>query len=996
MATESSGMVESSSTTPQRSALLTFLIADVRGYTRFTVEQGNEAAARLASTFAAIARAVVAARGGEVIELRGDEALAVFPSARNALYAAVELQAHFREQLEVDPALPLKVGIGIDAGEAVPVEGGYRGLALNLAARLCSLAGPGEVYGSEGVVQRAQRLEGLAYVERGRVSLKGFADPIRVIQILPEDDLPAGFPPLVSLIAKPSNLPLQPTPFIGREREVEAVTSLLRREEVRLLTLTGTGGTGKTRLALQVGGAVLDDFERGVFFVSLGSITDSSLIPSTIAGTLKVKETPGESLVETLCNNLRDKQMLLVLDNFEHLLEGAPVVSELLAACPELKVLITSRAVLHLGGEYDYPVPPLSVPDPKHLPDVQTLSQYDAVALFIQRAQAAKPDFAVTNDNAPAVAEICHRLDGLPLAIELAAARIRLLPAQALLARLSSRLKLLTRGARDAPSRQQTLRGTIDWSYGLLDEGEQRLFARLSVFQGGCDLEAVEAVCNAEGELDVLEGMSSLVDQSLLRQQGDDEPRFAMLETIREYATERLEASDAADAVRHHHSTYFLELAEEGQRHFEGRDQVLWQERLKAEHDNLRVAMAWSLERREPESALRGAIAVSTFCLIQGYLTEARRWVETALAAKYIDPGRRAEALNLLARIAIFQGDYQRSAQLMEESLRLAREVGDTRGVAQALQHLGVFASSRGSMGDAAELWMESLRLFREVADRQGLALVLLSLGSRAIRMGHYDEAEGHIQESLALYRDMGDAFQTAYALLSLGALERERGQHDRAREHCEEALEVFRSAEYPWGIANALEWLAHLALAQGNFGEAIARAEEALKLLREMELGRAQRGSVLYILGIALGELGALERAITTLRESLSSCWERGVKPRVVSCLEGVAGIYSRTGQAERAVRLFGVASKMREDIGIPLLASERLRHESHVAATRAEVDEGTWQSLWEEGQAMSLEAAIACALDEGMQVRLEADQALSVSPGDPGQHPRYSSDQV
>jgi predicted ATPase/Flp pilus assembly protein TadD len=939
---------------------------------------------------------VVIARDGEVIELRGDEALAVFPSARQALYAAVELQAHFREHMEVDPALPLKVGIGIDAGEAVPVDGGYRGLALNLAARLCSLAGPGEVYASEGVVQRAQKLEGLAYVERGRVSLKGFSDPIRVIQILPEDDLPAGFPPLVSLIAKPSNLPLQPTPFIGREREVEAVTSLLRREEVRLLTLTGTGGTGKTRLALQVGGAVLDDFERGVFFVSLASITDASLIPSTIAGTLKVKEAPGKSLVETLCDHLRDKQMLLVLDNFEHLLEGAPVVSELLAACPHLKVLITSRAVLHLGGEYDYPVPPLSVPDPKQLPDVHTLSQYDAVALFIQRAQAAKPDFAVTNDNAPAVAEICHRLDGLPLAIELAAARIRLLPPQALLARLSSRLTLLTRGARDAPSRQQTLRGTIDWSYGLLDEGEQTLFAQFSVFQGGCTLEAVEAVCNTEGDLDLLEGMASLVDQSLLRQQGEDEPRFAMLETIREYATERLETSDAVDAVRRHHSTYYLELAEEGERHKGGRDQVLWLERLEADHANLRVALAWALERRDPETALRGAIAVSYFCLTQGYLTEGRRWMETALAAGDIGPRTRGEALLRLAGIAMFEGDYQRSAQLYEESLHLAREVGDTRGVARALGGLGTMASYRGSMGDAAELGNESLRLFRELTDRRGLALVLRNLGEQAVQEGHYDEAEGPIQESLALCRDIGDAFQASYALQCLGALEVERGQYDRAREHYEEALEIFRNAEYSWGIANAWEELAHLALAQGNYGEAVARAEEALKLLREMELGRAQRGSVLYILGIALGELGDRERAITVLRESLSSFRERGAKKGIVSCLEGVAGIYTWTGQAERAVRLFGVAAKMREDMGIPLPASERVRHERCVAATRAEFDEDVWQTLWEEGRAMGLEQAMAYALGETGWVPVEGDQALSMSPEDPAQPPANSSDQV
>jgi predicted ATPase/class 3 adenylate cyclase len=952
--------------TERPAAVFTFLIADIRGYTAYTAEHGDSAAAHLSELFLSLCREVTAAHEGEVFGSAGDQALAAFSSARQALRAAVVLQGRLAAEGARHPGLPLSAGVGLDAGEAIQVGSDYRGLALNLAARLCALAGPGEVYGSEGVVQRAQKLEGLAYVERGRVSLKGFADPVRVIQILPEDDLPAGFPPLVSLVAKPSNLPLQPTPFIGRDREVEAVTALLRREEVRLLTLTGTGGTGKTRLALQVGAAVLDDFERGVFFVSLASLTDPSLIPSTIAGTLKVKEAPGKPLVETLSGYLRDKQMLLVLDNFEHLLEGAPVVAELLAACPELKILITSRATLRLGGEYDHPVPPLSVPDPKHLPDVPALSQYDAVALFIQRAQAAKSDFAVTNANAPAVAEICYRLDGLPLAIELAAARIRLLPPHALLARLSSRLKLLTGGARDAPSRQQTLRGTIDWSYGLLDAGEQTLFAQLSVFQGGCTFEAVEAVCNPEGDEDLLEGMASLVDQSLLRQQGEDEPRFAMLETIREYATERLEASDAGDAVRHHHAAYYLELAEEGDRQSRGRDQVLWVKRLEAEHDNLRVALAWSLERRDPESALRGAIAVSSFCLWQGYLTEARRWVETALAAKDVDPRRRAEALNLLARIVSFHGDYQRSTQLMEESLHLAREVGDTRGVAHALQHLGAMASYRGSMAEATELWEESLRLVREIADRSYLAVVLHSLGEHAVQEGYYDKAEGLIQESLALFRAMGDPLFTAYALQSLGALERERGQYDRSRGHLEEAMEIFRTAEYPWGIANALEWFAHLALAQNNYDEAVARAEEALNLLGEMELGRAQKGSVLYILGIALGELGDQERAITTLRESLSSFREREVKPRIVSCLEGVAGVYSRTGPAEWSVRLFGVATKMREDIGMPLPASERLRHELYVAATRADVDEDVWQTRWEEGRAMSLAEAIAYALGE------------------------------
>jgi predicted ATPase/class 3 adenylate cyclase len=616
--------VESASASDSGPILLTFVIADVRGYTSFTVERGNEAAARLASTFAAIAEEVVAAREGQVIELRGDEALAVFPSPRQALSAAVELQGRFREQREIDPALPLKVGIGIDAGEAVPVKGGYRGLALNLAARLCSLAGPGEVYGSKGVVQLAQRLEGLAYVERGRVQLKGFADPVRVIQILPEEELPAGFPPLVSLVAKPSNLPLQSTPFIGREREVAQVTQSLRREEVRLLTLTGPGGSGKSRLALQAGAALLEDFERGVFFVSLASVNDPDLIVSTIASTLQVKELASQPLLDTLREYLHDKQMLLLLDNFEHLLDGAPVVSALLASCPDLKVLVSSRSVLHLAGEHDYPVPSLSVPDLKQLPDLEELSRYESVALFIQRARAVKPHFEMNSRNAPAVAEICVRLDGLPLAVELAAARSRLLPPPALLARLSSRLGLLTGGARDAPSRQQTLRAAIDWSHDLLTEGEKRLFARLSVFQGGSTLEAAETIGHLEEDLDleVLDGLGSLVEKSLLRQEGHDAPRFLMLETIREYALERLEERGEGAEMRAAHAEHFLGVAVEAGRHLRGPEVANWLDRLEREHGNLRAALRWAIDRADAELAMRLAVSLSSFWYFRGHFGE--------------------------------------------------------------------------------------------------------------------------------------------------------------------------------------------------------------------------------------------------------------------------------------------------------------------------------------------------------------------------------------
>src|SRR5918992_2625428 len=428
--------------------------------------------------------------------------------------------------------------------------------------------------------------------------------------------LPTSFPSLKSLDARMNNLPAQPTPLVGRERELKEVCGLLREEEVRLLTLTGPGGIGKTRLGLQIAAELLDEFEDGVFFVALATITDPALVASAIAEPLGVVEAGDQPLEEGLKDFLRSKELLLLLDNFEQVLGGAPLVGELLSECPRLNVLATSRSVLRVYGEQEFAVPPLELPDHKRLPSVERLTQYEAVRLFIERAKAARPDFSVTNENAPAVAEICVRLDGLPLAIELAAARIKLLTPSAMLERLGSRLKLLGGGARDLPERQRTLRGTIEWSHALLEEGEQVLFARLAVFAGGRTLEAIEAVCEGQGELavDPLEGVSSLLDKSLLRQEEGPEgkPRFVMLETIHEYARERLQASGEAEEARRLHAQHFLALAEEVEPELSGADQLAYLERLEAEHDNMRAALTWSLEN-EPETVLRLARTLARF-----------------------------------------------------------------------------------------------------------------------------------------------------------------------------------------------------------------------------------------------------------------------------------------------------------------------------------------------------------------------------------------------
>ena len=930
--TETSGPVEPITPFGTSSALLTFLIADVRGYTRFTVEQGDEAAARLASRFAELAEEIVGVHEGRVVELRGDEALGVFPSARNALRAAVALQASCKEVMAHDPSLPLQVGMGLDAGEAIPVKGGYRGGALNLAARLCSIAGGGEVFASEGVIHLARKTDGISFIDRGQVTLKGLAAPVRVIQIAPEGELPPQLPPLQPiLVTHPTNLPDEPTRFIGREREIHAIAELLQQPHVRLLTLTGTGGTGKTRLSLQVGTTLLYDFRDGVFFVSLASFTDPALVPSAIAEVLGVKEEGGKDLLDSLTEHLKEKHLLLVLDNFEHLLDAASVVASLLDACRELHVLATSRIPLHLSREHEYLVPPLSVPDPTHLPTVETLSQFEAVALFIERAKAVRPRFQVTNENAPAVAEICYRLDGLPLAIELAAARVKLLPPQALLPRLSSRLQLLTEGARDRPTRQQTLRGAIDWSYSLLTPEEQTLFARLSVFAAGCSLEAAEAVCNPQGDLDLLEGMASLVDKSLLRQEGEEEPRFLMLETIREYAAERLAEQGEANQIRDAHATHYLELAEEAEPELRGRGQREWFGRLEAEHDNLRAALGWLLEQGRAEEELRLAVALSHFWHTRGYWSEGLRWLEAGLALGAGAAGVvRARALGRVGLILGIKGELDRAIQLLEESLSIFRQLGDNAGRARTVLTLGGAVYVQGDVARATQSYEESLAFFRQVGDRQGIMDALGELGNIPAEGGDFAVAEARFREALALAREIGDRGNVAISLNNLG----------------------FTLME------------------QGKYEEASAALEESLTLARELRM-KTFLPAFLDSLACVASEQGDHERAEELFAEGLSLSHELGIKWVLLYILGHLAELSAVQGKAVRAARLAGAEAAGREAARMLLVPARQEGRERALSRAQQELGEDAFRRAWERGRAMSLEEAVAYALDETDQSR-------------------------
>src|SRR6266568_2798467 len=644
------------------------------------------------------------------------------------------------------------------------------------------------------------------------------------------------------------NLPVHLTPLLGREQEVVTACTLLRRPDVRLATLTGTGGIGKTRLAVQVATELLADFADGVYFVSLAPISDSELVVHTIAQTLEVKESGTRPLMDLLKAFLKDKYVLLILDNCEQLLPAAPHVADLLTSCPHLNIFVTSRAALHVQGEHEFLVPPLAVPDLTHLPVQGALSQYAAVALFFQRAQAVKPAFQLTNSNARSIAEICVRLDGLPLAIELAASRIKLLSPQALLTRLSQRLHLLTGGALDAPARQQTLRNTIEWSYQLLDADEQQLFRRLSVFVGGCSLEAIEVVCTAPdadaASLSVLDGVTSLIDKSLLqqREQEGEEARLMLLETIREYGWEALAASGEMEANQRAHALYYLELAEKAEQEIEGPLQVRWLQQLEREHDNLRAALRWSLEQGEAgysmETALRLGGALRAFWLRHGPMSEGRTFLERALTgSKGVVTATRAKSLLAATSLATHLGNMDRAESMAQESLALCRELRDTWGIAHSLLQLGRAASYRGNFPVARPLLEEALALCREVGNMWGITFALEELGYLALQQGDHVRARALFEESLAIERELGDTLNIAATSLRLAEVHFV-SQGDQATVYAllKEGLALSREVGNTWGIAFSFFLSGCVALQQDDADTARELVEERVGLYRETE----------------------------------------------------------------------------------------------------------------------------------------------------------------
>lgn len=907
---------------------VTFLFTDIEGSTKLWEEHVEAMRAALAR-HDNLLRVAISVHGGHVFKTAGDAFHAVFSTAADGLAAALDAQrALAAERWPVPDGL--RVRMVLHTGVADQRNGDYFGPTLNRAARLLAACHGGQILLFRTTYELVQDVlpAGVTLRDLGQHLLRDLARPEQIYQLV-ATGLTVEFPPLRSLNSFPNNLPVQLTSFVGRVREIADVKRLLAT--TRLLTLTGSGGAGKTRLALQVAAELLEEFADGVWLTELPALSDPALVSQTVAASLGLREQSERSIATTLAEFLQFRRLLLVLDNCEHLVaECARLVDQLLRGCPEIRILATSQTALGVPGEVAFSVPPLSLPDPQRAPAAEQLPQYEAVRLFIERAVLSKPEFAVTSDNAAAVTQVVHRLDGIPLAIELAAARAKMMSVQQIAERLDDRFRLLTGGGRTVASRHQTLKAAIDWSYDLLTASERTMLQRMSVFSGGWTLEAAEAVCNG-GEVaagQILDVLARLVDRSLVLAQETrgGSTRYRLLESVRQYGRDRLVESGEEKSTRTRHRDWFLLLAERGERYLQGREQRVWLDLLETEHDNLRLALEWcKATEGDTEYWLRLAGALWRFWEVRGYWSEGRAWLDGALAqSEGSATPSRVKVLNGAGYLASFQGDYPRAVSLGEESLDLSRRLGDKRGTVSCLNILGIEACRLEKYDRAAQLGKESLVLSEEVGDWWGTmdARIVLAFVARAA--GDYDRASTLLEEIVPQVRQVGDKWRLAMALNYLGLVKRDLGNYTEARAVLEETLALAKELGDKWGAA----------FAQSNLGIVAWYQQDYLRA----------------------GDLFA-----TSLRLRADVGEKRGI----VTSLVGLAAVAAVQGEAERAAMIFSAAETLRGMIGVPLPPFIRGSFEQLVADTRAALGEARFAEVGARGRALALQAAIAYALE-------------------------------
>lgn len=913
------------------SGTVTFLFTDIENSTPLWEQQPGAMKSALAK-HDSLLRGIFLMHNGQIIKTTGDGFHVVFVTAADAVHAAI----HAQQVLQKDSwgEVPLKVRIGLHTGEAELRDGDYYGGVLNRAARIMSIGHGGQILVSEMTYQIAQEhlSTEVSVLDLGVHQLKGLSRTERIYQIT-TPDLQQDFPPLKSQTHAAHNLPIQLTSFIGRERELPQAAS--RLEGARLLTLIGPGGTGKTRLSIQLGTELLPQFADGVWFIELAPLADAALILQTVAAVLGVRAQTGMSLANIVNDYLRAKQLLLILDNCEHLVEAsAALADEFLHNAPKLKIIASSREALGIGGETVYRVPSLSLP---HRTDVTraTVLGFESVQLFVERAAAANPSFHLTDENASVVAKICSRLDGIPLALELAASRVSAFTPEQIAKRLDDRFKLLTGGSRTALPRQQTLRALIDWSYDILSPAECTLLKRLSVFAGGWMFEAAEAMFD---DMDVLELLPQLVNKSLVTLDDEgDEPRYRLLETIRQYARDKLLESGEAVEIRNRHLAYYVQLAEEAEQHLYKIGALQWVTRLEAEYDNLRTAIEWGLDH-DPLQVLRIGGALPNFWYRRGYESEGMRWIHEAL-----------ERMNS-------QPDVQGNAGARERLVAIAR----------AWQGVSFMAFSQGDMLKATAAADTCAAYARQLGEKEILAVVLTFSAASRMMSGHFEELDTMMSETMGIVEESNNAYARGMTYGMLGSRLLMTGtEPKKGHELIHKGLGLLKGSENYFGHTMVMLGLAMEARFNGRFDEARAGFEPLIPIFHDF--GDHHRSNMVRSELAHIERLdGHIDKATTMYHETILE-WKRlGHRAAVANQLECYAFIARTQEQSERAVQLLGAAEALRELINIDMSQLERVEYEREVTDLKANMDEKEFIALWAAGRSMTMEQAIDLAIAE------------------------------